>query len=120
MAHLAVGFLTLGVLVPVLTWPQTSALLIIPIALSVLIERLRTSADSDTVTARGLIASSTVAWTDIDGLRFSGGSWARAHLNNGDELRLPAVTFAMLPLLTEASRGRVPNPYEVAEDTEGD
>jgi hypothetical protein len=24
---------------------------------------------------------------------------------------LPAVTFATLPLLTEASGGRVPNPY---------
>ena len=28
-----------------------------------------------------------------------------------EELRLPAVSFATLPLLTEASSGRVPNPY---------
>ncbi|MDT5160042.1 MAG: hypothetical protein QOC90_352, partial [Mycobacterium sp.] len=27
-------------------------------------------------------------------------------------LQLPAVTFATLPLLTEASHGRVPNPYK--------
>ena len=50
-------------------------------------------------------------WDDIDGLRFGKASWARAQLKDGRELRLPAVTFATLPLLTEASAGRVPNPY---------
>ncbi|CKT21350.1 low molecular weight protein antigen 6 cfp6 [Mycobacterium tuberculosis] len=50
-------------------------------------------------------------WDDIDGLRFHRGSWARATLKDGTELRLPAVTFATLPHLTEASSGRVPNPY---------
>ncbi|WP_139808798.1 PH domain-containing protein, partial [Mycobacterium avium] len=40
------------------------------------------------------------------------GSWARARLKSGDELRLPAVTFATLPELTRASAGRVPNPYQ--------
>jgi len=38
--------------------------------------------------------------------------WAYAQLKNGSELRLPAVTFATLPLVTEASGGRVPNPYK--------
>jgi hypothetical protein len=52
-----------------------------------------------------------VRWDDIDGLRFHRGSWARARLKSGTELRLPAVTFATLPLLTEVSSGRVPNPY---------
>ena len=32
--------------------------------------------------------------------------------SDGSELRLPAVTFATLPLLTAASGGRVPNPYQ--------
>ena len=35
----------------------------------------------------------------------------RARLRSGEDLVLPAVTFATLPLLTEASGGRVPNPY---------
>ena len=50
-------------------------------------------------------------WEDIDGLGFVRSSWARAHLKDGSDVRLPAVTFATLPLLTEASGGRVPNPY---------
>jgi hypothetical protein len=111
MAHFAVGFFALGLLIPVLTWPLTAPLLIIPVVLSALIIRLRTQADRDGVTARTLLGSQTVRWEDIDGLRFNRGSWARAQLKNGGELRLPAVTFATLPLLTEASGGRVPNPY---------
>ncbi|SGG93969.1 low molecular weight protein antigen 6 cfp6 [Mycobacterium tuberculosis] len=111
MAHFAVGFLTLGLLVPVLTWPVSAPLLVIPVALSASIIRLRTLADERGVTVRTLVGSRAVRWDDIDGLRFHRGSWARATLKDGTELRLPAVTFATLPHLTEASSGRVPNPY---------
>lgn len=112
LAHLAVGFLTVGLLVPVLTWPSLSApLLVIPVILSALIVRLRTVADAQTVTVRTLLGSQTVSWSDIEGLRFAKSSWARARLRNGEELRLPAVTFSTLPVLAEASQGRVPNPY---------
>ncbi len=111
MAHFAVGFFALGLLVPVLTWPVTAPLLIIPVLLSALIARLRTQADRDGVTVRTLLGSHSVRWEDIEGLRFRRGSWARAQLKSGRELRLPAVTFATLPQLTQASAGRVPNPY---------
>jgi Bacterial PH domain len=111
MAHLAVGFLMLGLLVPALAWPPSAPVLVIPVVLSALITRLRTVADDQGVTVRTLLGSQTVRWEDIDGLRFHRGSWARACLKNGKVLRLPAVTFATLPLLTEASSGRVPNPY---------
>jgi hypothetical protein len=79
--------------------------------LSALIVRLRTQADGNGVTVRTLLGSRSVRWEEIDGLRFRRGSWARAQLKNGRELRLPAVTFATLPQLTQASAGRVPNPY---------
>ncbi|ACC40157.1 Low molecular weight protein antigen 6 [Mycobacterium marinum] len=111
IAHLAVGFATLGLLIPVLAWPPSAPLLLLPVLVSALIIRLRTVADENGVTARTLLGSTTVAWDDIEGLRFNRGSWARAQLRNGGELRLPAVTFATLPQLTEASSGRVPNPY---------
>ncbi len=111
MAHFAVGFFALGLLIPVLTWPVTAPLLIIPVLLSALIVRLRTQADDTGVTVRTLLGSQSVRWEDIDGLRFNRGSWARAQLTNGRQVRLPAVTFATLPQLTRASAGRVPNPY---------
>ena len=111
MAHFAVGFFALGLLVPVLTWPVTAPLLIIPVLLSALIVRLRTQADGNGVMVRTLLGSRSVRWEEIDGLRFRRGSWARAQLKSGRALRLAAVTFATLPQLTQASDGRVPNPY---------
>jgi hypothetical protein len=111
VAHLAVGFFTLGLLIPVLAWPPSAPLLAIPVVLSSLIIRLRTVADEQGVSVRTLLGSRTVRWDEVEGLRFHRGSWARARLKTGGELRLPAVTFATLPLLTEASAGRVPNPY---------
>ncbi|MCV7300495.1 PH domain-containing protein [Mycobacterium barrassiae] len=112
MAHFAVGFLTLGLLAVILAGPPWVALLlVIPIMLSVAVVRYRTVADAETVTARSLLSSETVGWDDIHGLRFSRSSWATAQLKDGQELRLPAVTFATLPRLTEISGGRVPNPY---------
>lgn len=111
IAHLAVGFLTLGLLIPVMLWPPSLPLLILPVLLSALIVRLRTVADEQGVTVRTLFGSRQVRWDDIDGLRFHRGSWGRARLKSGAELRLPAVTFSTLPELTEASAGRVPNPY---------
>jgi Bacterial PH domain len=112
MAHFAVGFLALGMLALVLSWPAWAApVLVVPVILSACIIRLRTVADRDTVTARRLLSSETVRWEDIEGLRFGRASWARAQLRDGRELLLPAVTFATLPLLTAASAGRVPNPY---------
>ena len=111
MAHIAVAFSTLGLLVPVLAWPPSAPLLVIPVLLSAWIARLRTVADDQGVTVRTMFGSRTVRWEDIDGLRFHRGSWARARLRSGEELRLPAVTFVTLPQLTKASSGRVPNPY---------
>ncbi|OBI97896.1 PH domain-containing protein [Mycobacterium asiaticum] len=111
VAHIAVGFLTLCLLVPVTAFPWTLPLLVIPILLSAMIVRLRTVADDRGVRVRTLLGSRTLAWEDIDGLRFHRGNWARAKLKDGSEVRLPAVTFATLPQLTEASSGRVPNPY---------
>jgi hypothetical protein len=113
MAHFAVGFLALGLLALVLAGPEWVALLlVIPVLLSAFVIRYRTVADRDTVTARTFVGSQTVSWDDIAGLRFGKSSWAYAQLKDGGELRLPAVTFSTLPLLTEVSDGRVPNPYK--------
>ncbi|MCV7176439.1 PH domain-containing protein [Mycolicibacterium sphagni] len=113
MAHFASGFLALGLLVMITMFPTWGAVfLVLPVLASAAIVRLRTVADQDTVTARTLLSSRTVGWDEVDGLRFERSSWARAQLRDGSDMLLPAVTFAMLPLLAEASGGRVPNPYE--------
>ena len=113
MAHVAVGFFTLGLLTLVLANPAVfGAILVIPVVASVAVIRYRTTANRDTVTARTLFGSRTIEWENIEGLRFDRRAWASAHLKDGSDLRLPAVTFATLPELTAATDGRVPNPYE--------
>lgn len=112
MAHLGIGFVAFALLAVVMSTPPISAVLfLIPIAMSAFVIRYRTVADRDNVTARSLFGSRTVPWDDIEGLRFGKGISAWARLTDGTEMRLPTVTFATLPLLTEVSDGRVPNPY---------
>jgi len=113
MAHFATGFLALGIMVmtPFITmWG--SLLLVVPLMGSAAIARLRTEANQDKVTTYTLRGSRTLAWDQIAGLQFTKSAWARARLKNDEEVPLPAVTFATLPLLTAASAGRVPNPYQ--------
>ena len=113
MAYFAPAFVALSVVafIPALgNWALS--LLIVPALAAVVIARLRTVADPETVTARGLVSSRTLPWSDVEGLKFSRGGWARACRADGDEVLLPAVTFATLPRLTAASGGRVPNPYQ--------
>lgn len=113
MAHFASGFLALCLLVMITIFPTWGAIcMVLPIVASYAIVRFRTVADRDTLTARTLLTSRTVRWDEVDGLRFDRSSWARARLRDGSEMLLPAVTFVLLPLLAEASGGRVPNPYE--------
>lgn len=112
-ALLAVGFFTVALLSIVMALPVWgTALLIVPLIAGVAVFRYRTIADRDTVTARTLFGSRTVPWGDVDGLQFDKRSWALARLKDGSAVRLPAVTFTTLPQLTEASGGRVPNPYD--------
>jgi len=121
MAHVAVGFLTLGLLALVLAKPALFApLLVIPVLASLVIIRYRTVVGRDAFTARTLFGSTTVPWTDVDGLRFDRRSWALACRNDGSEVRLPGVTFATLPTLTAATDGRVPNPYQTEPEPEPD
>jgi hypothetical protein len=112
MAHIASAFILIWLLLMMPAFgPWGLLLLLIPVALSVAIERLRTTADADSVTARYLMSSRTLPWSQVDGLKFTRGRWARACRPDLSEMRLPAVTFSTLPQLTAASGGKVPNPY---------
>ena len=112
MAHIASAFILLWlVLLMPAFGPWGLPLLAIPVLLSLAIERLRTTADADNVTARYLLSTRTLPWSQVEGLKFTRGRWARACRPDMSEMRLPAVTFSTLPQLTAASGGKVPNPY---------
>ena len=112
MAHIASAFILLWLVLMMPAFGRWGLLLLaIPVLLSVAIERLRTTADNDSVTARYLMSTRTLPWSQVEGLKFTRGRWARACRADLSEMRLPAVTFSTLPQLTAASGGKVPNPY---------
>ena len=113
MAHIASAFILLWLVLMMPAFgPWGLLLLAIPVVVSVAIERLRTTADADNVTARYLMSTRTLPWTQVEGLKFTRGRWARACRPDLSEMRLPAVTFSTLPQLTAASGGKAPNPYQ--------
>lgn len=113
MAHIASAFILLWLVLLMPAFGRWGLILFaIPVLLSLAIVRLRTVADADAVTAHRLLSSRTLPWSQIEGLKFTRGRWARACLPDKSDVQLPAVTFATLPLLTAASGGQVPNPYQ--------
>ena len=113
MAHIASAFILLWLVLMMPAFGRWGLLLLaIPVLLSMAIRRLRTVADDNAVTAHRLLSSRTLPWSQIEGLKFTRGRWARACLPDKSDVQLPAVTFATLPLLTAASGGQVPNPYQ--------
>ena len=112
MAHIASAFILLWLVLMMPAFGRWGLILLaIPVLLSLAIERLRTTADADNVTARYLMSTRTLPWSQVEGLKFTRGRWARACRPDLSEMRLPAVTFSTLPQLTAASEGKVPNPY---------
>lgn len=83
---------------------------LVPIGFVVWLVRMRTTVDGDTVTARTVAGSRSVAWDDIASLRLGKRSGLTAVLGDETALPLPAVHLRDLPALSVASGGRVPDP----------
>jgi hypothetical protein len=112
LAYLAVIMLFGCVSFPVIGWPAAFGwLLLIPIGVLVWVMRSRTTITTEGLVARTVFGEQTVAWTDVEGVRFPKRGWARAHLRDGREVTLPAVGFDRLRELAAASGGRISDPY---------
>ncbi|MEZ5209698.1 MULTISPECIES: PH domain-containing protein [unclassified Gordonia (in: high G+C Gram-positive bacteria)] len=75
------------------------------------IHRIKTVADRDGLTAVHTVGTSRLEWSEIDGLRFPKWGAARAVRPDGSAVRLPAVTFDDLPVLSKISGGALPDPF---------
>ncbi|MYR05030.1 PH domain-containing protein [Gordonia sp. SID5947] len=93
--------------------------LILPVLLGWWIVRIRTVVTEDGLKAVHTFSTREIAWNELDGLQFPRWSSVRAVLVNGARVRLPAITFADLPRLAAASRGRIPDPYAAAAADQG-
>ncbi|MFD4366478.1 PH domain-containing protein [Rhodococcus sp. NPDC058521] len=122
LAYIGCAFLLFAVTFPVFGWPLAFGwLLIAPIVACIWVARLRTTVTEEGLELRYLAGTRKLAWSEIAGFRFPDRGWARAALVDGGEVRLPVVTFDRLPQISEASRGRVPDPYaaQAAAEEEG-
>lgn len=91
---------------------------ILPIVQIWWIARVRTEADENGLRAMHLFRTDSISWDEIAGLRFPKWTTTRAVRPDGTTVRLPAVTFADLPVISAVSGGRVPDPYAAAERAE--
>ncbi|GEE03605.1 hypothetical protein nbrc107696_40510 [Gordonia spumicola] len=84
---------------------------VIPFAIAWWIHHLRTHVDSDGIIAVGTLRTTTLAWDEVAGLRFRKWGSVQAVTTDGREIRLPAVGFGDMPIISAASGGRVPDPF---------
>lgn len=83
---------------------------LVPLGYAYWILRLRTVVDDESVTARRLLASRRVPWSEISSLRLGKKSRVSAVLTDDSELPLPTVRVRDLPALAAVSGGRLPDP----------
>lgn len=108
-----VAVMMMGVSITWFSWT-----LILPIVQIWWIHRVRTVADADGLTAVDTFGTTTLSWDEVAGLRFPKWSAVRAVRTDGTSVRLRAVAFADLPVLSAISGGRVPDPYAAAREAE--
>lgn len=96
----------MGISTPWFAWT-----IVIPAGVAWWIWRLRTTVDAQGITSVTTFTTVRVPWHDVAGLRFPKWSTARVVLNDGSTVRLPAVGFNDLPIIAQASGGRVPDPF---------
>ncbi|MBD0024188.1 PH domain-containing protein [Gordonia pseudamarae] len=85
--------------------------IIVPVLLLLWIRRVRTDVTDTGLHVVHTLGEKDLPWDRIRGLQFPKWSSVRAVLDDGSRVRLPAVTFRDLPLLSAASDGRIPDPY---------
>jgi ABC-type amino acid transport system permease subunit len=82
---------------------------LLPLFAGYVILRLRTSADSAKLVARGLFSTKTVSWDEVRSLHVSESRWLRAVTESGEVL-LPTVRARHIPALALISGGRLSDP----------
>lgn len=89
--------------------PGLQVLYLGPLALAVWLVRTRTVVGPEHMVAYRVWDSRSIAWADLAGLRIDARSRVCAVLHAGDEVRLPTVRAAHLPILVALSQGRLPD-----------
>ena len=113
MSYLVVGILVLAILWPVAAYPVALGwLVLVPLGFGWWVARTRTRGDDEGVHLSTWRSSRSVPWDDVKGVMFPKSGFARLVTTGEDSLPMGGVSFHDLPRLSEASRGRIRDPYQ--------
>ncbi|HHX85778.1 MAG TPA: PH domain-containing protein [Actinomycetales bacterium] len=113
MSYLVVGILVLAILWPVAAYPVALGwLVLVPLGFGWWVARTRTRVDDEGVHLSTWRSSRSVPWDDVKGVMFPKSGFARLVTTGEDSLPMGGVSFHDLPRLSEASRGRIRDPYQ--------
>ncbi len=85
--------------------------LALPVVGGIWMYRVRSIVTVEGLRAVGTFGSREIPWEHLDGLSFPRWGAVRAVCKDDSTVRLPAIAFRDLPLLSAASAGRIPDPY---------
>ncbi|WP_420848747.1 PH domain-containing protein [Prauserella marina] len=98
--------------------PGLQALYLFPVALTVWIIRIRTTATSAGLTVRTVFSTRELPWTSLKALAITRKSRVQAVLTDGTKVTLPTVRTRHLPVLSLVSDGLVSDPSGVLAEPE--
>lgn len=114
------SYVVIAVLVLSIAWPATAYpaalgwLVLLPVAFGWWVARTSTRLDEDGVHLTSWRSRRTVRWEEVKGVMFPKKGFARLVTTSDESLPMGGVAFHDLPRLSEASRGRIRDPYSAA------
>lgn len=112
MSYVVIVIVVLAILWPITSYPLTLGwLILLPLAFGWWVARTRTRLDEDGVHLTSWRSRRSVPWGDVKGVMFPKRGFARLVTTAEESLPMGGVSFHDLPRLSEASRGRIRDPY---------
>ncbi|MEU6642419.1 PH domain-containing protein [Saccharomonospora sp. NPDC046836] len=103
--------------------PGLQVLYLIPIGVTVVVIRLRTTATRNGLTVRTVFGTRELPWSALKGLAITPKSKVQAVLTDGSKVALPAVRTRHIPVLSLVSEGLIADPsgvLDAADDSGSD
>ncbi|WP_431958089.1 PH domain-containing protein [Nocardia lijiangensis] len=121
LAYLGVVVLALCVFLFFVGWPAGLWwLLLLPVVVAAWVARTRTVVSDAGLDLRTLFGSRHLDWDQVKGVSLPKRGFVRAHLADGSEVKLPAVSYDQLRTLITASKGRLPDVFGAAAAAEAE
>lgn len=112
MSYLILAVLLLAIIWPVTAYPLAFGwLVLIPVGFGWWVARTRTRVDEDGVHLSSWRSRRDVPWDEVKGVMFPRSGFAQLVTTADGSLPMGGVSFHDLPRLSDASRGRIRDPY---------